>query len=45
MYQKMTTSDGGTIIVLERDGVRLSFMDDSTNTDHQTYLAWLAEGN
>jgi hypothetical protein len=43
MYQ-IIQSDRGTVIVLEQDGVRLSFTENPENTDYQKYLAWLAAG-
>jgi hypothetical protein len=45
MYQILTTPMGNAIIVLEKDGIRLSFEPKEDNTDYQTYLAWVAEGN
>ena len=44
MYQ-IIESDSGNIIVLEKDGLRLSFTENPENSDYQHYLAWLAEGN
>ena len=44
MYQ-IIQSERGNIIVLEQDGVRLSFTENPENTDYQQYLAWLAAGN
>lgn len=44
MYQIMDHR-GETIIVLEQDGVRMSFIEDPANTDYQRYLEWVAEGN
>ena len=38
-------SNRGNIIVLEQDGIRLSFTENPENTDYQRYLAWLADGN
>jgi hypothetical protein len=43
MYQKIVNHHG-TVIVLEQDGVRLSFGENPENTDYQQYLAWLAAG-
>lgn len=44
MYQ-IIRSDRGNTIVLEQNGVRLSFGENPENIDYQTYLAWVAEGN
>lgn len=44
MYQKII-NEFGTIIVLEKDGIRRSFSETVTNSDYEAYLAWLAEGN
>ena len=44
MY-KIIRSDRENIIVLEQNGVRLSFGENPENTDYQRYLAWLADGN
>ena len=45
MYQIVTAPDGSNVIVLEQDGVRLSFTENPENTDYQRYLDWLAAGN
>lgn len=45
MYQIHTSPMGQKIIVLEQDGVRLSFTENPENTDYQRYLEWLAAGN
>lgn len=44
MYQKIT-DEFGTVIVLEQNGVRLSFGENPENTDYQRYLEWVAAGN
>lgn len=44
MY-RIIQSECGNIIVLEKDGVRLSFAENPENTDYQAYLEWLEEGN
>ena len=45
MYQIRTTPMGNRIIVLQEDGMMLSFTENPENTDYQRYLAWVAEGN
>lgn len=45
MYQIITNSLGRKVIVLEQDGVRLSFTENPENTDYQRYVEWLAAGN
>jgi hypothetical protein len=44
MYQ-IIESEHGNIIVLEKNGVRLSFDENPANTDYQAYLEWLEAGN
>jgi hypothetical protein len=44
MYQKIESSYGN-IIVLDQNGVLLSFSENPDNTDYRAYLAWVAEGN
>jgi hypothetical protein len=44
MYQ-IIEHQHGNVIVLEQNGLRLSFTENPKNTDYQAYLAWLAEGN
>ena len=44
MYQ-IIQFERGNVIVLEQDGVRLSFTENPENTDYQAFLAWVAEGN
>ena len=36
---------GQTIIILEQDGIRISFTETPANTDYAAYLEWLAAGN
>jgi hypothetical protein len=43
MYQ-IIQSETGSIIVLEQDGVLLSFSENPENTDYQRYLEWVAAG-
>ena len=45
MYKILKTPMGNTIIVLEKDNVRLSFEPKEDNTDYQAYLKWVSEGN
>jgi hypothetical protein len=45
MYKITKTILGATVIILEKDGLRLSFIEDEANSDYQAYLAWVAEGN
>lgn len=44
MYQ-IQSFEGRKVILLEQDGVLLSFTENPENTDYQRYLAWLADGN
>ncbi len=41
-----TTSPSGANVIIRLDGDQMtSFTEDPANTDYQSYLAWLAEGN
>lgn len=44
MY-RLTKSMGQTVIILETDEVRSSFVEDLDNTDYQDFLAWVEAGN
>jgi hypothetical protein len=45
MY-KLLSMDGKVFgVCKEEDGVMISFLMNPNNTDYQTYLKWLAEGN
>ena len=45
-YKKQETLSGNKVIWYENNGFLISFVDPSPgNTDYQTYLEWLAEGN
>ena len=45
MYKITKTIFGSTVIIFEKEGLHLSFIEDEANTDYQAYLAWVAEGN
>ena len=45
MYKIIQTPLNSTVIVLEKDGIMLSFEPKEDNTDYQDYLKWVAEGN
>ena len=45
MYYTYKTFDNKDAAYIEKDGVRISFLFDSANTDYQAYLKWLEEGN
>ena len=44
MY-RISTFEGRRVILLEQDGVLLSFTENPENTDYQRYLDWVAAGN
>ena len=46
MYKLYKTSSGQTgVLKQNEDGSVISFLENPDNTDYQTYLAWVAEGN
>lgn len=45
MYKLIKTLSGESVIKTNEDGSKTAFSMNADNTDYQTYLAWVAEGN
>jgi hypothetical protein len=45
MYFTTTSPTGDQIIIWKIDNIQSSFLCDPANSDYQTYLEWLAQGN